>query len=261
MENKQMIKANDERIQKMLLPMFQILDEKNIISGITIRKENEKLYICLDRNCLSSSNQMILEKISYVYSETLFYSDNSQTPNKDRLEYWCPDEDYDKRTHITERCRNKKMFVLELDSSDEFTILGTSIMLANTLEEQDPVHLKINEDLVVFEADIIERQKHYISSGYPDLRWINLNISLNEDNPLRENPYAPLMSVCEINTPVSCDNMILATLVGYKEKIYKTFCMEKDELAKAIIAYYERQNNNHEENIKINGVYQKLLKK
>ena len=120
---------------------------------------------------------MILEKISYVYSETLFYSDNLQTPNADRLEYWCPDEDYDKGTHITERCRNKKMFVLELDSNDEFTILGTSIMLANALEEQDPVHLKVNEDLVVFEADVIERQKHYISSGYPDLRWINLNIT------------------------------------------------------------------------------------
>lgn len=139
-----------------------------------------KNYICLDRNCLSSSNQMILEKISYVYSETLFYSDNHQTPNADRLEYWCLDEDYDKRTHITERCRNKKMFVLELDSNDESTILGTSIMLANVLEEQDPVHLKVNEDLVVFEADVIERQKHYISSGYPDLRWINLIISLNE---------------------------------------------------------------------------------
>lgn len=261
MENKQMVKVNDEGIQRMLLPMFQILDEKNIISGITIKKENEKLYICLDRNCLSSSNQMILEKISYVYSETLFYSDNPQTPNADRLEYWCPDEDYDKRTHITERCRNKKMFVLELDSNDEFTILGASIMLANALEEQDSVHLKANEDLVVFEADIIERQKHYISSGYPDLRWINLNISLNEDNPLRENPYAPLMSVCEINNPVSCDNMILATLVGYKEKIYKTFCMEKDELAKAILAYYESKNNNHIENMEINGVCRKLLKK
>ena len=49
------------------------------------------------------------------------------------------------------------MFVLELDSNDESTILGTSIMLANVLEEQDPVHLKVNEDLVVFEAGVIER--------------------------------------------------------------------------------------------------------
>ena len=39
MENKHMVKVNDERIQKMLLPMFQILDEKNIISGITIKKK------------------------------------------------------------------------------------------------------------------------------------------------------------------------------------------------------------------------------
>lgn len=255
------ILQNDEMLKKILSPMFQLLDEKNIIKGITIKKENGKLYICLDKNCLSEGNQLILEKISYVYSETLFHSDNNQNPNNDRLEYWCPDEDYDKRTNITERCRNKKMFVLELDYSDEFTILGTSIMLANALEEQDPLHLKVNEDLTVFEADIIERQKHYISSGYPDLRWINLNISLNKDNPLRENPYAPFISVCEINSPVSCDNMILATLVGYKEKIFKTFCMDKEELEKVIREYFERQNKNDDENKKINAVHQKLLKR
>jgi len=251
----------DYNINKILYPMLHILDEKNIIKGITIKKENEKLYICLDRNCLSESNQLILEKISYVYSETLFYSDNNQNPNADRLEYWCPDEDFDKRTHITERCRNKKMFVLELDYNDEFTILGTSIMLANVLEEQDPVHLKVNDDLVVLETDIIERQKRYILSGYPDLRWINLNISLNDDNPLRMNPYAPFSCICEINSPVSCDNMIFATMLGYNEKIYKTFCMESVELEKAIKQYFERQDNNSNENKKINGVYQKLLKK
>lgn len=252
---------NDNMLKQILSPMFHLLDEKNIIKGINIIKENGKLYICLDRNCLSEGNQLILEKISYVYSETLFYSDNNQSPNNDRLEYWCPDKDYDKRTNITERCRNKKIFVLELDCSDEFTILGTSIMLANALEEQDPLHLKVNKDLTVFEADIIERQKHYISSGYPDLRWINLNISLNKDNPLRENPYAPFINVCEINSPVSCDNMILAILVGYKEKIYKTFCMDREELEKAIREYFERQNKNVDENKKINAVHQKLLKK
>ena len=252
---------NDNMLKKILSPMFQLLDEKNIIEGITIREENKKLYICLDRNCLSDCNQLILEKISHVYSKNLFYSDDNQNPNIDRLEYWCPDIDYDKKTHITERCHNKKTFVLELDYADGFTVLGTSIMLANALVEQDPLRLKVSENMNVFEADIIERQKHYILSGYPDLRWINLNISLNKNNPLRENPYAPFINVCEINSPVSCDNVILATLVGYKEKIYKTFCMDKDELEKAIREYFGRQNNIDEENKKINAVQQKLLKK
>ena len=261
MENKQIIKVSDERIQKMLLPMMGILDQKNINKGITVVIENNKVYIGVDKKCLSETNITILEKISYVYSETLFYSDDSKNPNADRLEYWCPDENYNKITNITERCRNKKIFVLELDCSDEFTVLGTSIMLANALEEQDPLHLKVNEDLTVFEADIIERQKHYISSGYPDLRWINLSISLNKDNPLKENPYASFISVCEINSPVSCDNMILASLIGYKEKIYKTFCIDKEELEKAIREYFERQNKNYEENKKINAVHQKLLKR
>lgn len=156
--------SQNDKIIKILSPMFQLLDEKNITRGVTIKTEKERLYICFDRNCLSESNQLILEKISYVYSETLFYSDNKQFPNSDRLEYWCPDEDYDKSTNITERCHNKKMIVLELDLNDQFT----------------------------------------------NLRWINLSIFLNKDNPLKENPYAPVMKVCEINSPVSCDNMILA---------------------------------------------------
>lgn len=125
--------SNDEIIHQILSPMLQILDEKNITKGITVLEENKKLYICFDKDCLSNNNQLILEKISYVYSETIFYSDNKQSPNKDRLEYWCPDEYYDESTHITKKCRNKKMFVLELNTNDKYTILGTSIMLANTL--------------------------------------------------------------------------------------------------------------------------------
>lgn len=240
--------AISQNYEMILSPMFQILNERNITKGITIKKENEKLYICFDRNCLSDSNQLILEKISCVYSETLFYSDDKQFPNKDRLEYWCPDEEYEKRTHITEKCRNKKMFVLELDAEDPFTILGTSIMLSNALQEQDPMHLKVNEELDVFEKDVIERHEHYISSGSPDLKWINLDISLNKDNPLRENFYAPFMSICEINNLVSYDNVVLTKLVGYNEKTYISFCMDKEELERVIKEYFERQDNESKEN-------------
>lgn len=236
----------DETMQKILSPMLHILDGKNITKGINFVKENERLYICFDKNCLSDSNQLILEKISYIYSETFFHSDNRQSPNSDRLEYWCPNEEYDERTNITERCRNKKMFVIDLDLNDYFTVLGTSIMLANSLQEQDPMRVKVNKELVVLEADVIERHKHYIYSGYSDLKWINLSIFLNKDNPLRENPYAPSMTVCEINSPVSCDNIILSTLVGCNEKTYITFCMDKEEIEKTIKGYFERQASSHD---------------
>lgn len=82
--------------------------KKNITKGITIKILDEKLYICLDKKYLSDTNQLILIKISKVYSETFFYSNNEENPNNDRLEYWCPDSDYDNITHITERCHNKK---------------------------------------------------------------------------------------------------------------------------------------------------------
>ena len=250
MENLKCIE-DDNMLRKILSPMLQLLDEKNITKGIDIKKENGKVYICLDRNCLSYSNQLILEKISHIYSKNIFYSDDIQSPNNDRLEYWDPFEQYDKKQSIREKCRNKKMFVLELDYSDEFTILGTSIMLANVLEEQDPLDLKINEDLTILEEDIFKRHQHYILSGYPDLRWIYLRISLDKNNPLRENPYASFLSICEINSPVFCDNLILSTIVGYKEKIYKSFCMDKEELEKAIREYFERQkvDRNYREQI------------
>lgn len=79
--NNLVVFENDEIIKKTLYPMMQLLDEKNIISGMTIIKENQSIYICFDKNCLSDSNQLILEKISCVYSETFFHSDNKQSPN------------------------------------------------------------------------------------------------------------------------------------------------------------------------------------
>ena len=255
---------NDEMIHEILFPMMQILDEKNITKGITVLEENQKLYICFDKDCLSDNNQLILEKISYVYSETIFYSDNEKSPNSDRLEYWCPDDEYDRRTNIIKRCKNKKTFVLELALNEEFTILGISIMLANALQEQDPIYLKINENSVVLEQDIIERHEHYIASGYPDLKWINLSIFLNQDSPLRKNSYAPDTCICEINSPVFCENIISSTLVGYNEKKYITFCMEKDELEKTIKEYFELKTKNGDEeseSLKLMDIKRILLKK
>lgn len=155
------------------------------------------------------------------------------------------------------------MIVLELDLNVRFTILGTSIMLANAFQEQDPLSLEVNKEEVTFPPEVIERHDHYIASGSPDLRWIYLRISLNKDNPLTDNPYTPFLSVCEINSPVSCDNLILTTLVGFDEKIYVTFDMGKDELEKAIQEYYNKSSNTHEQNeiTGLNQTLKRLLKK
>lgn len=156
-------------LDTILSPMFELLDNKNIVKGITTTVENEKLYISFDKDALSPCNQLILEKIAQIYSETIFYSDNVNSPNSDRLEFWCPDPDYNERTHIIERCQNKKLFVLELNLNDTFTILGTTIMLGDILQEQNPVRLKINEELTILDSDMIQREKHYNESGCPDL--------------------------------------------------------------------------------------------
>lgn len=244
MANEEIVTINNkENLDKLLAPMFQIMNEKNIIYGVRVLCENSKLYICFDKVGLSEFNKDILEKISVIYSETIFYSDNSISPNSDRLENWCPDENYDREFHKTERIRKKKMFVLELDLSDTHIILGTTIMLANVMQEQNPMELEINQGLSVIDQDIIEREKHYNAAGCPDKKWINLSVMLNRENPLCSNMYAPQAYSFQINSPVSSDSIILSTLTGYNEKKYYTFCMDKEELDKVIKEFFEKPVN------------------
>lgn len=79
-------------LKEYLIPMYNILDYKNIKSGVKTKLLDNKKYIYYDKNSLSDLNKAILRSISHVYFETLFYSDDIQNPNNDRLEYWCPDE-------------------------------------------------------------------------------------------------------------------------------------------------------------------------
>lgn len=253
---------NEITLQQLLWPMMRILDEKNIIEGIKSIIDNAKLYICFDKEYLSCTNKLILEKISTVYSETFFYSDNEQSPKLDRLEYWCPDRYYDKEFNIIERIHNKKMIVLELDVNNAFVILGTTIMLANVLQEQDPMQLKSNEKAQVLTTDIIDRHQHYMDFGCQDSNWIHLNVSLNKDNPLRENFYAPLMCICEINSPIQCDNMVATTMIGYDEKKYINFNMKKEELEKVIREHFQKNCETEEQTKKdiLNEIQRNLIK-
>lgn len=259
--NNIIIYENNSDLEKLLSPMEYILDKKNITEGRKNIKEKGKLYICFDKDYLSITNKLIIEKISFIYSEMIFYSDNIESPSMDRLEYWCPDEEYDKKSHKTERIQKKKLFVLELDLTDQFSILGITIMLANCLQEQDPMSLKINENVEVLSSDIITRHQHYIDNGSPDSNWILLMVSLNKDNPLRENFYAPFMSVCEINSPVSCDNIVLTTMVGFNEKKYINFDIERTELEKAIEKFFSEEYSVSEQNSNIISEIQKKLLK
>lgn len=236
------VNRNFDNKQELLLPMTDILDKKNITTGVFSLEENEKLYLCFDKTCLSDCNRLILENISNIYNLDFFHSNDKESPNSDRLEYWCPDEFYDKEFHVTSKCREKRYVVLELDAKDKFKILGTTIMLADCLFEQDPLALDINKDNLVLTADLVERHDHYIAAERPDLSWIQLNIILNKDNKLRENVYATTMRVCAINSPLICDNVILRTLTGFKEKVYVNFNMDEDVLKEQIRKYFEKKS-------------------
>lgn len=233
-----MFEITNQRLTESIKPMLDILDKKNVTSGINIIEENNKVYITFDKSYLSETNQVILETISSIYSETLFYSDNQEHPIQDKLELWCPDEEFAETTHIRERCKAKRLFVQVLDISDPLEFVGTTIMLANAIQEQDPLDLDINENLSVIDADINTRHEHYMSAEVKDVNWFNLTVSLNRNNPLCENPYAPFMTMRELNSPVSCDNIISTVLVGFREKKYITFCADEENLKSAIENYF-----------------------
>lgn len=227
----------DPNLKEYLIPMYTILNAKNIKYGINIRSANNKIYICFAKNFLSDLNLAILSAISSIYCETLFYSDDFQNPYSDKLECWCPDEEFEKSTHIIERCQNKKFFVLELDVSDLETLLGITILLAQTLQLQDPLELKIYENVNIIESDIMHMHQNFINTiqNYP--RYINLTVSLNDDNPLRENPYAKLVSVNNITEfGLEFDSTKMDSSI---EVQFKTFCLNKVNLANAIREYFD----------------------
>lgn len=258
-----MLEITNPRLMESIKPMLDILDKKNVTSGINIIEENNKVYITFDKSYLSETNQVILETISSIYSETLFYSDNQEHPIQDKLELWCPDDEYAERTHIRERCKAKRLFVQVLDISDPLEFVGTTIMLANAIQEQDPLDLEVNKNLSVIDADINARHEHYMFAEVNDTNWFNLTVSLNRNNPLCENPYAPFMTMCDLNSPVSCDNIISTALVGCKNKMYISFCTEEEELEKAIEAYLNPKTEDNKEespNNVISEIKQRLLK-
>jgi len=50
--------------------------------------------------------------------------------------------------------------------------------------------------------------------------------------------------------------------MGYNEKVFINFCMEKEDLEKAIKEHFKRQTNNGDEakNIELNEIEKRLLK-
>ena len=227
----------DTNLKEYLNPMYTILNDKNIKYGLNIRIVDNKIYICFAKDYLSDLNKAILSSISYVYCETFFYSDDFQNPYRDKLEYWCPDEDFEKSTHIIERCQNKKVFVLELDLSDLEILLGTTIMLANTLQLQDPLELKIYENVDIIESDIMKMHQNFINILQNQPRYINLTVTLDDNNSLRENPYALLAFVNNITEfGLEFDSTKVDPSIEIQ---FKTFCLNRVNLANAIREYFD----------------------
>ncbi len=204
---------NNNEFTELFSPMLEILEKKNINDAVTITYKNGKYYVCFKQKSLSELNQFILMKIAYVYNETLFYSDNEENPREDDSSdyYWSPEGT---NTQLERKLRNRKYAVLELDMEDKFTILGTSIMIANMLQSQ--------ENLV------------------DNKTWINLAIILDKDNPLRENPYASLLSIIDINKPKEENE------ISKWECKFMHFNMDKENLTKVVEEYIKNNDITYE---------------
>ena len=235
-------------LEHLLQPMFYLLDKKNINNCVTYVVNDDKIYFCFEKNYLSETNIKLLVYISSVYCDNFFYSDDKDEPYKSRIAYWIPDSWYDEHYKVTERCNNKKFVVLELNFNDKFTILGTTIMLANILQEQNPLNISANKNKKIFTSDELERESHYLEAECPDLSWIDLSVILDKNNPLRDNPYANFYKYVCINSPVECDNVISAIVVGTGKKKTLQFNMDNDSLKEEIENFFNKCDKLDENN-------------
>lgn len=53
------------------------------------------------------------------------------------------------------------------------------------------------------------------------------------------------MTMCDLNSPISCDNIIFASLVGCKT-IYTSFCKEEENFKYAIENYFNSKSEESE---------------
>lgn len=224
-------------IEHLLKPLLEILNGKNITDSFFYRIENNKLYCCFKQSALSDFNRKILYLISEIYSETIFYSDDEVSPNTDRLEYWPLSEDLNYLQELYNKCINKRIIVFECDINDSLMIMGGTIMLANMFQMQDPLTIPVNKNKDIYSAEDLARHDAYLEAGSPDQNWFQLTVVLSRNNPLRDNFYAPILKVANINSFIECDNIIAATFVGCENKIFLTFKLDEEDLVTAIEEY------------------------
>ena len=109
------IKPNYEtKVNKLLEPMLKILNTKNIYRGIHTMLVGDELYCIFEQTYLSESNRVILRKISYVYSNVFFFSDDIDAPSRVCLVYWAP-VGYCDESSLIEEIKKKKAVVLKLN--------------------------------------------------------------------------------------------------------------------------------------------------
>lgn len=247
-------------VDNLLRLMYRILDEKNIIKGVSPVIEDDNLYIIFEKKYLSDTNNKILESIANIYCDDMFFSNDMVSFLSDKLEYWTPDSDFDEKYKVTQRVKDKKLFVLKLSLENKFRILGTTTILANTLRQQDPLSLDAYNNDDVIDSDLFKRQEKYYKNGCPDLKWIALSIFLDENNSLRDNPWANFVKHCEINSPIECDNLIDSVFIGYENKEYIEFCLDDKNLIKSIIDSKEEKDDIDISSLQLSEYQMKLLK-
>lgn len=250
-------------IEHLLKPLLKILDDKNITDCFFYIVENNKLYCCFKQSALSDFNRNILYLISEIYSETIFYSNDTFSPNTDRLENWAMCDDPDYLQALYNKCQNKKLIVFECDINDPLMIMGGTIMLANMFQMQDNLALPVNRDKEIYSADDLARHDRYVEAGCPDLNWVQLTVVLSKNNPLCDNFYAPILKVANINSPIKCDNIIAETFIGYKNKDFITFKLDEEELIKEIEKYMSSLGSNERDALLkvLNASCRRLLEK
>lgn len=207
---------------KHLIVLIDELQDKNI-TGVKLIRQGNKVMLLFDKTLLSRTNQSILNTINAVYPNIIISINDSENPFDYEELYGLDSGKPNKKVrphavysyHFEEPNQNgtaDKYFQrfrftgIELDTdviSDKRIQFGYFLEFINALQEQDVIGY---DELEVLDENAIHRHEHYLKSGSPDARniqlWVRYNEKLEEySNDLRiaDDPYLPKLCIVDLN--------------------------------------------------------------
>lgn len=164
---------------KVLEPMIDVLDKKNIFNCMYYSDANSDYELVIDTSRLSFVNRNILYTMANVFVDCFGFGDNLT----DDLSSFITYGDYDKKKSF-EKHRYSVFHMPNLGEEFNDYAIGFFLEFANCFVEQEPIPEMMN----IYTAEEIKRIEHYHRNGCEDQKDIIIIAALGKTHPSRFNP-------------------------------------------------------------------------